>query len=377
MLIRRWIPAVVAVLLVAACTSSRDPKPEPTELPSTGTPYPGGDWSRVDPVSAGFDAEALDRLDTDAEEQKSACVVVTRDGRLVHEAYWNGAGPTTEQPAYSATKSYTSVLVGIAADKGLLSLDDSAAKYIPEWKDTPAAKVTIRSLLANTSGRHWDLQTDYRGMVAQAQDKTAFSIDLKQDAAPGKIWAYNNSAIQTLSAILRAATGMEPAQYAKQVLFRPLRMSNTQWGSDASGHTTTFTGVSASCRDMARLGLLMMRDGRWNEKQVVSSDFVKAAVGQASSPLNAAYGLLWWVNRTGIVDGSLMATGGTLDKSRHGQLAPDVPADAFWALGFGKQIISVVPSKGIVAVRMGAQPTDRADMTPNAFTSEVLSTLDE
>jgi S1-C subfamily serine protease len=80
----------------------------------------------------------------------------------------------------SVTKSVTSTLVGIAADEGALSLDDRVSSYVPEWRGTRSEAVTIRDLLSNSSGRHWDLATDYGEMVLRADDKTSFAIDLDQ-----------------------------------------------------------------------------------------------------------------------------------------------------------------------------------------------------
>src|SRR5262249_20211970 len=158
---------------------------------------------------------------SDAAAKGSNCLVVTRHGQLVAEWYWNGTDATTAQEVFSATKSVVSTLVGIAQAAGALDVHDSAARFVPEWAGTAAAAVTAEDLLANDSGRHWDLQTDYQGLV-RAADRTAFAIALAQDAAPGTTWAYNNSAIQTLDAVMTAATGAEPADFAASRLLGPI-----------------------------------------------------------------------------------------------------------------------------------------------------------
>ena len=63
----------------------------------------------------------------------------------------------------------------------------------------------MRDLLSMDSGREWSALTDYVGLLA-ARDRTAFAIGLGQAAAPGTVWAYNNSAVQTLDRVLNAAT---------------------------------------------------------------------------------------------------------------------------------------------------------------------------
>ncbi|MFD1825080.1 MULTISPECIES: serine hydrolase domain-containing protein [Mumia] len=379
--------AAAALLLVSACSSggsgsmSGDPTAAPTTSPTSAAPtdvVPGDDWATIDPVTAGFDPAALRALDRDQAAAGSSCVVVTRDGALVHEATFGDADRDSTGPAFSVTKSFTSVLVGIAADEGLLELDDRASAYVRAWRGTPAARVTIRDLLANVSGRHWDFATDYQQMAIAARDKTAFSIALAQDARPGTVWRYNNAAIQTLDEVLQVATGKNPREYAQEKLLGPLGMSRTSWSEDAAGNTLMFSGVDASCLDLARLGLLMMRDGRWDERQVVSSAYVEQATGRSSSPLNAAYGLLWWVNRKGPVHGARTASGAGADAGEaptRSRLAPHAPKDAFWALGLGSQIVAVVPSDGIVAVRMGAAPQDPQALSADAFTADVLDAM--
>lgn len=388
----RTAALVAASLALAACTASGGSPREDegtsgtrtTSSPSPaarGTTVPGADWARTDAAAAGFDGAALRALDRRLEADGTSCFVVTRDGEVVHEAYFGDSTADSMGPTFSVTKSFTSLLVGIAADEGLLDLDDRASDYVSEWKGTPAARVTVRDLLANVSGRHWDFVSDYQQLALAARDKTAYAIGLTQDARPGRVWRYNNAAIQTLDEVLTKATGTKPAAYAREKLLDPLTMSRTFWGEDPSGNTTMFSGVNASCLDLARLGLLTMRDGRWGATQVVSEDYVGQATGRSSSPLNAAYGLLWWVNRKGPVLGALTATDPGADRQggaatrKGGRLAPGAPADAFWALGLGKQVVAVVPSERIVAVRMGAAPQDPDALTPGAFTSDVLAAL--
>ena len=137
-------------------------------------------------------------------------------------------------------------------------------------------------------------------MAIGASDKTAFALALGQDAPPGDVWAYNNSAIQTLSAVLEAATGEDPVDYARTQLFEPLGMADSTLTTDAAGNALTFMGLRTTCLDLARFGYLMLRDGVWDGEQVVSSDYVEQATGRSSTELNAAYGLLWWLNREGI-----------------------------------------------------------------------------
>lgn len=379
---RAW--GVVAVLLagaaVACSPDARDEaadEPVDSAAPADDVIYPDDEWAVVDPASAGFDPAALARLDDHAAAAGSTCLVVTRDGAVVDERYWDGTTADSPREAFSVTKSVTSTLVGIAQDAGHLSLHDPAADHLPEWRGTESEAVTVENLVSNDSGRHWDFATDYRDMAIGARDKTAFALALGQDAPPGEVWAYNNSAIQTLSAVLDAATGQDAVDYARTHLFEPLGMSDTALGTDAAGNALTFMGLRTTCLDLARFGYLMLHEGAWDGEQIVSSDYVEQATGRSSTDLNAAYGLLWWLNREGTIAGPTLATTGAEDASgtRQGQLVPEVPADVFWALGFRNQIVAVIPSEGIVAVRMGAAPPADAPFTQAELTTGVLDAL--
>lgn len=253
---------------------------------------------------------------------------------------------------FSATKSYSSTLVGIAQAEGKLDIDDKASKYIPEWAGTPSADVTVKDLISNDSGRHWDFQTDYPGLIGAA-DRTDYAIGLKQDAPPRTVWVYNNSAIQTLDAVLEKATGVHPADYAEDKIFDPIGMAHSHMTLDNAGNTNTFFGLQSTCQDMARFGYLFLRKGNWDGEQLVPEAWVDEATGHPSQKLNAGYGYLWWLNRFGPQPSPAAATDPNAGPSPDGQAVPDAPDDMFWAIGLGNQLISVDPGSDTVVVRIG------------------------
>jgi CubicO group peptidase (beta-lactamase class C family) len=320
--------------------------------------YPADEWSRVEPAVAGFDPVALFDIAAEAEQARSNCLLVVRHGQLVAEWYWNGTEVTTSQEVFSATKSYTSTLVGMAQADGDLDIADPASEHIPEWAGTDSAEVTVEDLISNDSGRLWDIAVDYRDLVA-APDRTGFAVGLSQEAPPGSTWAYNNAAIQTLDAVLESATGEEPADYAQERLLEPVGMAHSEMTRDRAGNTNMFFGLQSTCQDMARFGYLFLRQGNWDGEQVVAEDWVEAATGQPSQELNAAYGYLWWLNRRGPIASPLQPTTGQPGGDvADGQLVPGAPEDMYWAVGLGGQVIQIDPGSDTVVVRLG--PGDRS-----------------
>lgn len=370
---------VVALLAAAAC-SNGDAEPDvevlPVTLPTITIPapapvYPGREW-RKGSVS-GADFADLDRT---LKQTGSTCVSVVKDGRLVHDESWAGTTASTPRKIYSITKSFTSLLIGMAVDEGLLGLDDSASEEVDEWRGSSQEDITVRDLLSMTSGRHFDERTDNQ-MIRSEPDKTAFALGLAQDHAPGERWTYDNSAVQTLESVLDDLFDEgDVAKIAQQRLLDPLGMRDTSWPHDQAGNATTYSGVESTCQDLARVGLLMLREGRWRDGALVSEEYVAQATGRSSSKLNAAYGLLWWVNRPGRIAEVPRQAGYPQDKPPYeGRLAPDVPEDAFWAYGYGDEYIAVIPSEGVVAVRLGARPATPDALSFNGFTAGVMDAL--
>lgn len=360
-------------MLVAAGCAGDDPDEEasvtPVTLPTiTAVPdaFPDDEWQRNERGDWA-------KVDAELERTGSTCVAVIKDGELVHDAYWNGGSEKGRHRVYSITKSLTSLLVGLAADNGTVDL--GVRNGIDEWRGTRAEAITAHDLLSMTSGRHWDEGTDSR-MIRDEADKTAYALGLAQDHAPGSKWVYDNSAVQTLESVLDDAYDTDDVvKVAQDRLLDPLGMRDTVWPRDQAGNALTFSGVESTCLDLARVGHLMLNRGMWDGKQLVSSGFVEQAT-RPSSDLNAAYGLLWWVNGKGRIVEVLRQAGYPQDKQPYdGQLAPGVPDDAFWAYGYGDQYVAVVPSEGVVAVRLGARPATPDALTFDRFTRGVLKGL--
>jgi CubicO group peptidase (beta-lactamase class C family) len=357
----------LAALLATACSADTDSDPSGNAAQGDQPVFPRAEWQRVDPAEAGFDPAVLGQIATEAEASGSNCMIVTRHGQIVDERYWNGTDAATTQDVFSATKSITSTLVGIAQADGNLDVHDAASTYIPQWAGTPAEEVTIEDLLSNDSGRHWDLATDYRDLVA-APDRTTFGIGLAQDSPPGEAWAYNNAAIQTLDAVLESATGQDPAAYTDERLLAPIGMTDSEMTHDSAGNTNTFFGLQSTCEDMARFGYLFLHGGNWDGTEIVPQDWVDTATGQPSQDLNAAYGYLWWLNHRGRITGALRPiTGRDSADISDGRLVDTAPADMYWAIGFGGQIVQIHPATDTVVVRLG--PGGRGRPTADGSTA--------
>lgn len=292
---------------------------------------------------------ALTSLVDAAKAEGANCLVVERAGEVIGEWRWGGLEAGSLQEGFSTTKSVAAMLVGIAEDEGKLSIDQPASDFIDEWKGTPSEAVTIRQLLSNTSGRYFDVLSDYARLAFLEQDKSGYAVSLGQSSDPGTTWVYNNAAVQTLEVVLERSTGMEVGDFARIKLFEPLGMSS-RLSLDAFGNAGLFAGMQTNCVDLAKLVRLYMDGGKVADRQVVPSKFVAESLSP-SSDLNAAYGFLWWLNQPGRIVG---ADGSGTDSAE--SMLADATPDVFWASGACGQVAMGFPSTDTVITLM--RPVD-------------------
>ena len=357
---KRWslIPFLLAasLLLLVSCTGeSETSAPVATQpTPQAQAPvWPGDEWEVSTPEGEDMDAAPLEDVASYCDDHKCGAVVVTRHGRIVWERYWPGWDETSTDNSWSMAKSMTDALVGIAIAEGKIkSIDESVADFIPEWRGTDKEEITLRNLLSMNSGLLWD--EDYSKVsdvirMITSDDQTAYAISRPRFHNPGGDWYYSSGDTQLFSAIIRAATGMEAGQYAQEKLFGPIGMKGALWDTDKAGHTVTYCCVYTTARNFARFGYLFLRDGRWNDKQVVPADWVEESI----KPLqweNQSYGYYWWLLHF-----------------------PDVPQDMYMANGFQTKRIYIIPSLDIVAVRIGGG--DDQDWDDDAFLKPIVEAV--
>lgn len=304
--------------------------------------YPRGkDWETRSPKDAAMDAAALDDAAKYAAEHNSTGLVVVRGGRIVTEHYWQQWTQETAQPIFSSSKSVTATLVGMAIEEGKLKgVEQSASDFVPTWKGSPKEAITIRHMLTMTSGIKV-------GAVRAVPEVDAFAetAALPLEHKPGEQWAYNTPVYRMLLRMLEHATNESITQYTNRK-FAPLSLQQSIWDcGPAPNSKTNCTWYRSSLRDMSKFGLLILRNGKWDGKQLVSASFVKESTS-TSQKLNEAYGYLWWLNGK---PSFRLASG----RAGQGLLWPDCPPDAFGALGAQDKKIYVVPSLDLVIARHG------------------------
>ena len=325
---------VVACLLLAACSGA--------EPPERGSPTP--DRERIAAAIAGY-------TDVIPDFDQLRAVVVATDDRIVLEQYY-GTEPDAYWGVQSVTKSVVSTLVGIALHEGLIgSLDDTLAELLPRYAADMSAAVagtSLRQLLTMTAG--FPSGEEAAGPAFTQSADWVREILTHPESPPGKRFLYSNGTSHLLAALLEEATGTSALDFARSRLFGPLRIETRPafrgakqgplaeywaayenagfaWPADPQGVSTGWWGLKLRPRDMVKLGQLFLAGGRWGDQQVVPASWVDQATTRQTfaDGLSDGYGYQWW---TATVDGDR----------------------AFAALGYGGQVIQVVPDRHVVVV---------------------------
>jgi CubicO group peptidase (beta-lactamase class C family) len=238
-------------------------------------------------------------------------LVLIKDGSIVYEGYFHGARRDDRYTIYSVSKTFTSALIGIAIDKGLIkSVNQAVLPFFPEYKnlinDPLKENIQIHHLLSLSSGFDWDESTysyeDRRNIHVQMEmtnDWIKFILQRPMKNKPGDRWVYNTGNVQLLSAIIKKSTGLYLHQFAEKYLFGPLKINDYYWNTDPSGYTCaggSDGGLRLKARDVVKLGCLYTNKGMWNGKRILSDAWIhQSTQGYITTGGDRQYGYLWLV----------------------------------------------------------------------------------
>ena len=312
--------AVACATLLACGGASAGPQ-DVEQLPRDGSTYfPTTSWRRADPDAAGMQASRLEALGESIAGGGAPGVnalIIVRHGYLVTERYFNGTQPAASKTVQSVTKSVTSLLAGIAVDKGFLAADTRILTLLPEYDEiaaTDARKrdITLRHLLAMRSGINF-YEYPYEGsplerLNTSRDDWVRIALAEPMNAAPGAMWQYNSGGVVAVAGMIRRAVGGDFYQFARDHLFTPIGVTSQLWHySPFDNLPHTGGGLLLSPLDLARIGYLVLRRGMWDGTRIVSEEWLGESMTRITSrPATLGghvtdYGLLWWLMP---VDGS-------------------------------------------------------------------------
>ena len=271
-------------------------------------------------------------------------VLLVKNGKLILEEYFYGYDRDDLHYLASATKSITSILVGISVDQDMIkSVDQNVYQLFRDYQKTEwiskKYEITLRHLLSMTSGIEWDENRsisdprhDYFAM-RRGGDWIRYVFNKELVSPPGQTFNYNGGLSALLGEIIRRTSGLNAKEFSKKYLFDPLGISHYRWLIYNNGSINTGGGLLLRPRDMAKIGQMMLNNGKYDGRQIVSEEWITESTNNyivpKSSPMGSGYGYQWW-------RGEVSVNGQTIK--------------TYFAQGLGGQFIFIVPNLKITAI---------------------------
>jgi CubicO group peptidase (beta-lactamase class C family) len=282
-------------------------------------------------------------------------ILIACQGKLIFEEYfpgyaykgeWTDFNHATPHGLQSVTKSLTSLVFGIAFDQGYIeNIDSSILNWYPEYDGSDRAEkkaITIRHLLSMQSGLEWnewsrsyssrfnDLNRFYR-----SKEPIDFVLKKKLVDEPGTNFSYNSACTSLLGDIIYRSTGQYFDEYAEQYFFKLLGINNIQWESILPNMITTAGGLKLRPRDLLKIGYLILQNGIWEDKQIISEEWLKQVFyPSAFTDESWDYGFQW-----------------VLPRIIHPRTQKVL--ESYLAGGFGGQYLIVYPEQNCIVVMTG------------------------
>jgi CubicO group peptidase (beta-lactamase class C family) len=357
-----------------------DPAAKPY-VPAAADPaaWPEGDGTAA---ASGVDTAALTKIVDDAlvgsddpMGMAARGVAVVQDGKLVLLENGTGIEDNTALLGWSMTKTVTGMLAykklteaGVDIETPVVDAFPAgrAPSWVEEWKADDRKAITIADLMFMRSGlamgEGYGPTGDVVQMLYGEPDMSSWAAQHPLDHQPATYWEYLSASTNILAAVVKAQfpTDQEYVDYAYAELFEPLGLTTATLSTDASGTWVGSSYLWASTADWARLGQLMLDDGRWDGKQIIPAGWWELA-GTPAMPTGEGhgYGAQTWI--PGEPDGGECAA------------TPDYPKDALLMEGHYGQVVAMIPSKKAVIVRLGW--TVIPDFDGCTFVADVAKTL--
>lgn len=318
---------IVLLLLFGSCL-----KDEPFKNEYSGfEPIANGDkWLISTPELEGIDRakleEAYSLMYSDHRFLMARSMLVIRNGRLVAEAYPNDLSDRDKTAnIQSCTKSFTSILIGVAIQNGVdISVDDKLYSIYPDIFDEDIRKreITIKDALTMQTGLEFNNDENTLQLYQNESNSTEFVLSFPYRDPPGTTMNYNDGAPHLISKALEVKTGKTLSEYANETLFKPLNITDWKWECAKDGTTYGAFSLYLKPRDFASVGQLLLQNGQWNDVQIIDANYLSVATTHhVTSKNDKPYGYYFWI-----------------DKKNQG----------FYLHGHGGQVLLVLPSKQLV-----------------------------
>ena len=265
--------------------------------------FPDDEWVMKSASDLAIDQEKVDRLfDLSFEDDATQAVVLIKDGYLIGERYADGFDKNSFGTSWSMAKSFYASLIGISIDRGEInSLDDKVSDYLDYFNDE-RSEITIRDILNMASGLQFP-EHEHELMFFKT-DHLDYAKNIGVEKKPNVLFEYNNVNSMLLGDILFRVTGQKADELLNERILKPIGADNSTLWRDSADNVLTYCCIDMSARDYSRFGLLFSRSGKWEQDQIISSDYVNETftpywefTPERFTDLNRGYSLHWWFSK--------------------------------------------------------------------------------
>jgi CubicO group peptidase (beta-lactamase class C family) len=281
-------------------------------------------------------------------------LLIIRHGKLVFEEYyWEDHNIDFLHNLNSITKSIASAAVGIAVDQGLiLDINKKISDFFPEHADLinldpQKREMELWHLLTMSAGFEWTAGVGFETFsdsyaMMHSDDEIRFVLEKPIVTEPGAEFFYNDGLTMILDGIIRKVSGEGTDEFAQEFLFDPLGITSVHWKSYSDIYTSVDGGLQMRARDLAKIGQLYLDNGKWENQQIISEDWIKSSVTPwIQADADYYYGFQWWLEPLINVPG--------IDSQLN---------DIYLGSGFGGQKLLVIPRLDLVVVFQGCCHTN-------------------
>lgn len=240
-------------------------------------------------------------------------IVVSQHGNILIEEYFNGFERESLHETRSAFKSITSLLAGIAIDKGLFNVDDELHTFFTEWKNDPRGNIKVKDLLEMKSGLacegFFGIGPDCESEMWETDDWLGYMLNIPLRHDPGLNWAYTSMEPELVGVIISRTSKVTIMEFAQKYLFEPLGIVNYEWFITPDGRGYAAGSFNMKPLDMLKIAQLVLNKGKWEGQQIVSEQwinestncqtdvemsFVRFARTKNAKYTTAKYGYFWY-----------------------------------------------------------------------------------
>jgi len=278
-------------------------------------PYPLSSLVEQKPLPLTFNYREDDLpVDEFLKRRATTALMVIKNDKVTFENYYLGTQSTDKRISWSMAKSFVAILFGMQVDAGKIDIEKTVSFYLPEMIGSGYEHVKIKHVLQMSSGVKWDedyldFNSDINKMgrlLAIGGSLDEMTTELVAESTPGEKFHYVSMDTHVIAMIVRRVSEQSLVTLLQEKIWNELGMEgDAAWITDSSDNAFALGGLNVRTRDYARFGRLLLNNGEWNGRQIVSKRWIQESIVAGSTYLESGvnklgYGYQIWLPQEAI-----------------------------------------------------------------------------